>query len=89
MQSVADSLHSLLACQEFAGLHCRVAWMTCSMVCMSLTLYKHRCKYQVAVQLVFEEEAESSLGPFSSTAKLTSVGGTIFYASGKGRVSAR
>ena len=39
------------------------------------------------LQLVFEEEAESSLGPFSSTAKLTSVGGTIFYASGKGRVS--
>ena len=42
-----------------------------------------------AIQLTFEEEAESSLGPFSSTAKLMSVGGTVFYASGKGRVSTR
>ena len=40
-----------------------------------------------AVQCSFEEETETSLGPFTSTARLTSVGGGVLYGTGKGRVS--
>lgn len=37
-------------------------------------------------QLTYDEKSESALGPFTSEAKLTSVGGAVLYAKGTGRV---
>ena len=39
------------------------------------------------MQLMYEESADSNLGPFTVDARLTSVGGSVLYATGEGRVS--
>lgn len=41
------------------------------------------------LQFVYNETAETNLGPFTVEAKLTSVGGAVLYATGQGRVSHR
>lgn len=39
------------------------------------------------LQLAYNETSEGTLGPFNVEAKLTSVGGSVLYATGAGRVS--
>lgn len=39
------------------------------------------------LQLAYNETSEGTLGPFNVEAKLTSVGGSVLYATGSGRVS--
>ena len=39
------------------------------------------------MQLTYDENADSNLGPFTVDARLTSVGGSVLYATGDGRVS--
>ncbi len=39
------------------------------------------------MQLAYNETSEGTLGPFNVEAKLTSVGGSVLYATGSGRVS--
>lgn len=41
----------------------------------------------VLMQLAYNETSEGTLGPFNVEAKLTSVGGSVLYANGSGRVS--
>lgn len=41
----------------------------------------------VQLQLAYNETSEGTLGPFNVEAKLTSVGGSVLYATGAGRVS--
>lgn len=36
---------------------------------------------------MYDESADSNLGPFTVDARLTSVGGSVLYATGEGRVS--
>ena len=38
------------------------------------------------LQLAYNETSEGTLGPFNVEAKLTSVGGSVLYATGAGRV---
>ena len=38
------------------------------------------------MQLMYDESADSNLGPFTVDARLTSVGGSVLYATGEGRV---
>lgn len=38
------------------------------------------------MQLAYNETSEGTLGPFNVEAKLTSVGGSVLYATGSGRV---
>ena len=40
----------------------------------------------VHLQLAYNETSEGTLGPFNVEAKLTSVGGSVLYATGAGRV---
>lgn len=39
------------------------------------------------LQLAYNETSEGTLGPFNVEARLTSVGGSVLYATGSGRVS--
>lgn len=41
----------------------------------------------ILVQLTYDENADNNLGPFTVDARLTSVGGSVLYATGDGRVS--
>ena len=36
---------------------------------------------------MYDESADSNLGPFTVDARLTSIGGSVLYATGEGRVS--
>ena len=44
-------------------------------------------KLGLCLQLAYNESSEGTLGPFNVEAKLTSVGGSVLYATGSGRVS--
>lgn len=47
------------------------------------------CKFSNDVsclQLMYDESADSNLGPFTVDARLTSIGGSVLYATGEGRV---
>ena len=44
-------------------------------------------KLRSLMQLTYDENADSNLGPFTVDARLTSVGGSVLYATGDGRVS--
>ena len=61
-----------------------------------LGLYRHLCSINspcktsgsyLCLQLAYNESSEGTLGPFNVEAKLTSVGGSVLYATGSGRVS--
>jgi hypothetical protein len=45
----------------------------------------HEYATRLSLELMYNESADSNLGPFTVEAKLTSVGGAVLYATGEGR----
>lgn len=69
---------------EFGFPTCDVCFESCCLYAFSTSA----CSNNGAVlQLAYNETSEGTLGPFNVEAKLTSVGGSVLYATGSGRVS--
>lgn len=45
----------------------------------------HEYATRLSLELMYDESADSNLGPFTVDARLTSVGGSVLYATGEGR----